>query len=141
MSKSVPWTTSKLVIGLELLSIHVVTIALLFSSSSRAFVDQNDMISSILILTPLTVSYVTAFLKDVIKTQFVDSPINARSVTLSAFIVQLIFVTMFGAALLYVVLTYIYVSAWDVSQFKIIIGIIESAFGVFVGIIVAGNYE
>jgi hypothetical protein len=130
-----------LVLGLILLATHVSAISILLLYGGRIFTDFEDVISAALILIPVTASYVTAFLKDTLRNQFVVSAPKDGFVTVSAFIVQLIFLVLFGSSLLYVVLAYVFVGGWTVNQFKILLGVIESAFGIYVGIIVTANYS
>jgi hypothetical protein len=131
---------AKLTIGTLLMVTHFGSIGFILIGG-LSVLPFDTLISSILILTPLTVTYVTLFLKDLTRIQFVDSAVDLRKIRPSAFIIQILFILLFASSLFTVIGTYIWHGSMTQDQFKIVLGVIESAVGVFVGTITSAIFE
>jgi hypothetical protein len=130
---------AKLTIGCVLMAAHFGSIGLLIYGYSVIGFDA--LVSSILILTPLTVTYVTLFLKDLTRIQFIDDTTTTRLIRPSAFVIQLTFIVLFAACLFMTIGVYVSQGTMTEAQFKVVLGIIESAVGVFVGTITSVLFD
>jgi hypothetical protein len=123
--------------GALLLGTHVAVITILFFFSTQRAEKIEDRLAIVFIAIPVTLVYVVAFLKFVVEHANAElqqttqtEKYNILSVTtMSAVIV------VFCIALIAVSVTYTWFNFSEPQQFKLILGVIETAFGGLVGTI------
>lgn len=120
--------------GLTVLATHVTTIFLI--TIATRFTDIRDQIGSILIVAPITLIYATAFVRYVTHNMNAApvSPVTGELDSLAAFTMYLI-ILIFCSSLVFVVVNFVYLSSYQVNEFKMWLGASETAFGALTGIV------
>lgn len=115
-----------------LLTVHFVAIAMI--ATSWRFDQVTDQISSVLTIVPVTIVYVLAFLKYVVanatEAQGAEVPFNRPAAAVMFFVILI-----FSVGVLYVVIKFVYFSAYRVEEFKMWLGVVETGFGALIGLV------
>ncbi|KQV18264.1 hypothetical protein ASC97_29855 [Rhizobium sp. Root1203] len=119
--------------GALLLGTHTVVITILFLSDRSPKIE--DRIGIVLIAIPVTLAYVVAFLR--FSTQHASADLNNEAETYNVLAVATMssVIMVFCIALLLVSIGYTFFSFSEPQQFKLILGVVETAFGGLVGTI------
>jgi hypothetical protein len=105
-------------------------------ASSTRFIDYRDQIGSILVVAPVTLIYAIGFMKYVVANASANTttePPEAFDVLAS--LTMYLMVVIFCASLWFVVLKFVFFSAYQVNEFKMWLGASETAFGALIGLV------
>ena len=120
--------------GLTVLLTHVLAVVLI--ATAARFSDIRDQIGSILIVIPITLVYASAFVRYVVANATPATrlePVEAFE-PMAATTMYLV-VVIFCASLIYVVIKFVFLSSYQVNEFKMWLGASETAFGALIGIV------
>ena len=120
--------------GLTVLVSHIAAVSVL--GLTYRFSELTDQVGSILILIPITLMYVTPFVKYVAQNATPDPDRATKMLDLMAVITMYIVVLAFCVSLLYVVVVFAFFSKFKINEFKMWLGAVESAFGALIGLVV-----
>jgi hypothetical protein len=118
--------------GLTVLLTHVLAVALI--ATATRFIDVRDQIGSILIVVPVTLIYASAFIRYVVSNASQGARSDESFDILAATTMYLV-VIIFCGSLLYVVIKFVFLSSYQVNEFKMWLGASETAFGALIGIV------
>ncbi len=118
--------------GLTVLLTHIFAVALI--ATATRFSDIRDQIGSILIVIPITLVYASAFLRYVVNNATPAAGPMEPFDPMAAATMYLV-VLIFCASLVYVVIKFVYLSSYQVNEFKMWLGAAESAFGALIAIV------
>jgi hypothetical protein len=120
--------------GLTVLFTHVLAVALI--ATATRFSDIRDQIGSILIVIPITLVYASAFVRYVVTNAVPAAPLKAvETFDPMAAATMYLVVVIFCASLVYVVIKFVFLSSYQVNEFKMWLGAVETAFGALIGIV------
>jgi hypothetical protein len=119
--------------GLTVLMTHIVAVAMIFTATR--FTDSTDQVGSILIVTPITLVYASAFIRFVVNDPLARSRADDEQFDPLAAITMYFVVIVFCASLIFVVVKFVYLSSFKPNEFKMWLGAAESAFGALVATI------
>lgn len=122
----------KTILGIFLVSTHTGGI-LWIISLGRHFLEFADVVSLALIIMPMFALHSSAVVKEFLKTQ--ASTGRGRKVNLRYAFVVFLFPLLFAASLAAMLLGYMRGFVATVDQLKVGIGVTESAFGVYLGLV------
>ncbi|MEP9356959.1 hypothetical protein ABLE93_25875 [Xanthobacter sp. KR7-65] len=118
--------------GLTVLLSHIIVFIIL--STTYRFSNLVDQVGSILIAMPITLYYVTPFIKYVVASAENKNDQGGVTDVLAAMTMYII-VASFCLALLFIVIRFSYFSNYELNEFKMWLGAVESAFGALIGIV------
>jgi hypothetical protein len=120
--------------GLLMLFIHFGAIYFVFERVS-ARLKPEDQLGVVMILAPLTATFVTLFLKDAVRNASGAEPGSVENYTVSFAGITVLITILYGATIFFIL--YNFVNNTDVGpdMLKLYIGIIETVIGGFVGIV------
>jgi uncharacterized membrane protein YidH (DUF202 family) len=119
--------------GLTVLATHIAAMAMIATASR--FIESADQVGSILIVGPLTLVYVGAFIRYVVNTSDLVGKEPIRRLNRMAAITMYAVILAFCVSLLFVVVRFVFYSDYRVNEFKMWLGAVESSFGALVGLV------
>jgi len=129
--------TVKNVVGLALVGLHFLAMILCWYWLESRLSTQDFRIT-ILILSPVTSVYALAYVREVIRTMYADTPDPAddRLVTQRFSYLSIFFSFIFSAGVIYTIYQYKQGTALAPDDLKDRLALIETALGVFLGLVV-----
>jgi hypothetical protein len=119
--------------GLTVLLTHIA--AIICIGVATRFSDIRDQIGSILIVAPITLVYATSFLKYVAANTTRNRTERPEVLDGLAALTMYLVVAVFCLSLLYIVIKFVFLSSYQVNEFKMWLGASETAFGALIGIV------
>jgi hypothetical protein len=119
--------------GLTVLLTHIIAVVMV--ATATRFSEVTDQIGSILIVAPITIIYASAFVRYVVNNATPASAGSEERFDPMAAATMYLVVGVFCASLLYVVISFVYLSNYQVNEFKMWLGASETAFGALIGIV------
>jgi hypothetical protein len=132
-------TSVKNVNGILMIAIHFGALYYVFESVS-ARLEPKDQIAVVMILAPLTATFVSLFLKDLVKNAAV---IGTRESTFNVSFsgVTVLITILYGLTIFFILSNYLTNLDVGPDMLKLYIGVIETVIGGFVGIVYAELYK
>jgi hypothetical protein len=133
----------KNIVGFSLVAVHLLAAALCFYSL-RPRVSPQDFLITMLILSPITATFMTSFVKDVVRNRSNIDSIGlsgGRPVPNAFAALALIFTGAFSIALVYIIADYVNGNNQSPDDLKVYLLIIEIVLGGSFGLVVDNLYE
>jgi hypothetical protein len=119
--------------GLTVLLTHIIGLAMIATASR--FSETTDQIGSILMVVPITLVYASSFIKFVVNNPDKVSGSDAQQFDLLEAGTMYLVVFVFCASLFFVIINFVFFSSYKIDEFKMWLGVSESAFGALIGIV------
>ena len=125
--------------GILMIAIHFGAIYYVFKSVS-ARLEPKDQIAVVMILAPLTATFVSLFLKDLVKGATITA---VQDITFNSSFsgVTVLITILYGLTIFFILTNYLKNLDVGPDMLKLYIGVIETVIGGFVGIVYAELYK
>src|SRR5262249_5628408 len=123
--------------GILMIAIHFGAIFYIFREVS-ARLEPKDQIALVMILSPLTATFVSLFLKDLVRH---SQLVQAEVYNLGFSSVTIILTLLYGATLFFMLNNFLQNTDISADMLKLYVGVIETVIGGFVGIVYGELYK